>query len=108
MELAPCYYDIQTHLLMKHIFLLIATMFLWAACSSPKLPQDVAEAYKLLPDKIDYNQHVKPILSDRCFSCHGPDKGKLEAGLRLDIKEAAYAELPGTMAFLPLFSGSSA
>lgn len=33
-------------------------------------------------------------MSDRCFSCHGPDKGKLKAGLRLDIKDAAYADLP--------------
>lgn len=78
---------------MKQLFLFTVVALFWAACSSPKLPQDVAEAYKSLPDKIDYNQHVKPILSDRCFSCHGPDKGKLEAGLRLDIKDAAYAEL---------------
>ena len=70
----------------------------------PDLPDDVAAAYKKVPDQIDYNRHVKPILSDRCFSCHGPDKGTLEAGLRLDLKEAAYADLPespGKKAIVP-------
>jgi hypothetical protein len=68
------------------------------------LPDDVAAAYKTVPDEIEYNRHVKPILSDRCFSCHGPDKGTLEAGLRLDMKDAAYADLPespGKKAIVP-------
>ena len=61
---------------------------------SPKLPQDVAAAYDNLPDKVDYNLNVKPVLSDKCFSCHGPDKAKQKAGLRLDIQSFAYAPLP--------------
>ncbi|MFN5422169.1 MAG: DUF1553 domain-containing protein [bacterium] len=61
---------------------------------SPSLPDDVAAAYKELPDEVDYNVDVKPILSDKCFSCHGPDKNKQKAGLRLDIASFAYAELP--------------
>ncbi|MFC6196088.1 DUF1553 domain-containing protein [Dyadobacter subterraneus] len=60
----------------------------------PDLPDDVKIAYDGLPDKLDYNQNVKPILSDKCFACHGPDKAKQKAGLRLDLKEAAYGELP--------------
>jgi hypothetical protein len=59
----------------------------------PDLPDDVAVAYDELPDKLDYNLHVKPILSDKCFACHGPDKAKQKAGLRLDFAEFAYAEL---------------
>ena len=61
---------------------------------TPTLPDDVAVAYKELPDEIDYNVDVKPILSDKCFSCHGPDKNKQKAGLRLDIATFAFAELP--------------
>src|SRR5690554_142204 len=44
-------------------------------------------------DQISYNFHVRPILSDNCFACHGPDANKREAGLRLDQAEAAYAAL---------------
>ena len=48
------------------------------------------------PDEIDYNWHVRPILSENCFSCHGPDPSSREAGLRLDIGELAVQELPET------------
>lgn len=72
--------------------LLIVAGFL-NACS-PDLPDDVAAAYKTLPEKLDYNRDVKPVLSDKCFSCHGPDKAKQKAGLRLDLPDVAYADLP--------------
>ena len=38
-----------------------------------------------LPKKVDYNFHVRPILSDKCFACHGPDEDARKADLRLDI-----------------------
>lgn len=64
-------------------------------CScSPDLPDEVAEAYKNLPEKLDFNIHVKPILSDKCYLCHGPDKANQKAGLRLDMAESAYGALP--------------
>lgn len=43
--------------------------------------------------ELSYNFHVRPILSDKCFACHGPDANKREAGLRLDTPEGAYAGL---------------
>ena len=42
-----------------------------------------------LPDRVDYNFHVKPVLSDRCYACHGPDLRALKAKLRLDTEEGA-------------------
>ena len=58
-----------------------------------------------LPETVDYNRHVKPILSDRCFKCHGPDKNKIEAGLQLasfdgatqTLKSGAVAIDPGNI-----------
>ncbi|HET6422515.1 MAG TPA: DUF1549 domain-containing protein, partial [Planctomycetaceae bacterium] len=47
----------------------------------------------------DFNRDVRPILSQFCFKCHGPDDGKREAGLRLDVRDAALAVLEsGTVA----------
>jgi len=50
-----------------------------------------------LPETIDYIFDVKPILSDRCYLCHGPDEGTREAGLRLDLKENAYGAIGETL-----------
>ena len=56
-----------------------------------------------LPETVDYNFHVKPILSDNCYTCHGPDANKRKAGLRLDLEESAFKELkesPGQYALV--------
>lgn len=68
-------------------------LLLAAGCGrSVELPGEVARALSEVPDKIDYTLHVKPVLSDRCFACHGPDQNKQQAGLRLDVKETALAK----------------
>src|SRR6185503_11946407 len=57
-----------------------------------------------LPDIVSYNFHIRPILSDKCFKCHGPDVSKQEAGLRLDYDKFAYAplrETKGAFAIVP-------
>ena len=75
------------------------TISLWNACN----PQASSGAAPL-PDRISYNFHVRPILSDKCFACHGPDKNQLKAGLRLDLAESAYAplkETAGAFAIVP-------
>lgn len=54
------------------------------------IPADVQTAMTALPGDLDYNIHVKKILSDKCFSCHGPDAAKQKGDLRLDIADAAY------------------
>jgi len=40
-------------------------------------------------EPLRYNRDIRPILSDNCFACHGPDKNKRDSGLRLDIREQA-------------------
>ena len=70
----------------------------------PTLPSDVRAEYDRIQTTLDYNNDVKPILSDKCFACHGPDKAKQQAGLRLDRSEAAFAllpENPGKRAIVP-------
>ncbi|MBK7809056.1 MAG: PSD1 domain-containing protein [Saprospiraceae bacterium] len=42
---------------------------------------------------ITYNTHIRPILSDKCFKCHGPDANKRKSGYRLDTEEGAFAAL---------------
>ncbi len=50
----------------------------------------------------DFNREVRPVLSNRCFKCHGPDEANQEAGLRLDRPEVATAELDsGLTAIVP-------
>jgi hypothetical protein len=47
-----------------------------------------------VPEQVDFNFHVRPILSDRCFKCHGPDDRVRKASLRLDQKDSAFGDLP--------------
>jgi hypothetical protein len=67
------------------LLLAIGSIFAYTRCSDTQA-QETA-----MPDVIDYNYHIRPILSDRCFKCHGPDANKRKAGLRLDTPEGAYA-----------------
>ncbi|MCC6820772.1 MAG: PSD1 domain-containing protein [Verrucomicrobia subdivision 3 bacterium] len=55
-----------------------------------------------VPAKLDFNRDIRPILSDNCYACHGPDAGKRKAGLRLDLKDGALAPLKsGEVAIVP-------
>lgn len=56
-------------------------------------PAEIVQVAATLPETIDYNLHVKPILSDKCFFCHGPDKNSQKAGLELATREGALAAL---------------
>jgi len=43
--------------------------------------------------KIDYNRDIRPLLSDLCYKCHGPDEKERKAGLRLDTQEGVAAKV---------------
>jgi hypothetical protein len=82
------------------LFIISGVVLTFAACLGKK-----GEATsKDLPETVSYNFHIRPILSDKCFKCHGPDGNKREAGLRLDIAENAFApltETKGAFAIVP-------
>jgi hypothetical protein len=54
---------------------------------------NLANTKKEKENLISYNRDIRPVLSDKCFSCHGPDVSKVKAGLRLDLPASAFAEL---------------
>ena len=60
--------------------------------------QTTAEEQKQTATRLVFNRDVRPILSEHCFACHGPDKNKRKGKLRLDDREVAlskHAIVPG-------------
>ena len=72
------------------VCLLLLSVLLFSSCATEEA-SDTSVA--MIPNEVDYNYHIRPILSDKCFQCHGPDANKREADLRLDTEAGAYAAL---------------
>jgi len=92
------------------ILLVLAMVYTIQSCNHTS--SDASETIDgKLPENISYNFHIRPILSDKCFACHGPDANKREADLRLDIAEEAYKALkenPSAHAIVPFDPEASA
>lgn len=77
------------------IALLMSIPLVWESCGHDEGERllDSAGISNFIPEEVDFNFHVKPILSDRCFKCHGPDNNSREAGLSFHQKDMAFAPL---------------
>jgi len=86
----------------------VSTLCMLQACH-----HQAASIDEQMPDTVSYNFNIRPILSDKCYKCHGPDASKRQAGLRLDMPESAFKALkddpnahvlvPGSPAMSELF-----
>lgn len=63
----------------------------WVLVQLVFLSLGIQALHAALPERVDFNFHVRPLLSDRCFLCHGPDERGRKAKLRLDTREGLAA-----------------
>lgn len=85
------------------LLLLLPGVLIWQSCGEKKnSARDVVSVSK---GKIDFNYDVKPILSDKCFTCHGPDIKKRQGDFRLDNEEGAFKALKSNLDHFAIVKG---
>src|SRR5919109_4204091 len=77
-----------------YVSLLLLAFVICAVWVAPRLTAGAAQ-------DVRFNRDIRPLLSDRCFYCHGPDEKNRKAGLRLDTFEGATKDRGGYRAITP-------
>ncbi|MCB0685896.1 MAG: PSD1 domain-containing protein [Saprospiraceae bacterium] len=80
------------------IYILFSLLLLMVSCQDDRYTGS-------LPEVVDFNQHIRPILSNNCYTCHGPDISSRKADLRLD--QEIYAKTKNENGHWPIKAGSS-
>jgi Planctomycete cytochrome C/Protein of unknown function (DUF1549) len=82
-------------LILKVSLLLFCLFLSQAKCGGAVRAVQGGASARLPTQVIDFNRDIRPILADKCWSCHGPDAAAKKIKLRLDSEEAATADLGG-------------
>ena len=61
----------------------------------------LTEVFNAEAEEVDFNTQIRPLLSNNCLTCHGPDEDERAAGLRLDTEAGSRLDLGGYAAITP-------